>query len=47
MHAITKGLIIGVVCGATIPAALLADGEKRHDSFGRKGLVAETWDLVL
>jgi GNAT superfamily N-acetyltransferase len=21
--------------------------KKRHDSFGRKGLVAETWDLVL
>ena len=24
MHVITKGLIIGVICGATIPAALFA-----------------------
>ena len=47
MHAITKGLIIGVVCGATIPAALLADGENVMTALGRKGLVAETWDLVL
>jgi DNA-binding MarR family transcriptional regulator/N-acetylglutamate synthase-like GNAT family acetyltransferase len=28
-------------------AGFTRTGEKKHDSFGRKGLVAETWDLTL